>query len=79
MQTTSAMEDYLEALLNLEKQGKETRVKIVAEKLNIKPPSVIEMIKILINNGYVTQENRKEIKLTMQGLEIAKKTHKNMM
>jgi DtxR family Mn-dependent transcriptional regulator len=75
VQPTSAMEDYLEALLRLQEKGLETRVKDLAEELNIKPPSVIDMIKILASKGYVTQENRKEILLTETGLEIAKKTH----
>ncbi len=75
LQPTSAMEDYLEALLRLQKKGLETRVKDLAEELNIKPPSVIDMIKILASKGYVTQENRKEILLTESGMEIAKKTH----
>ena len=75
MQPTSAMEDYLEALLRLQNKGQETRVKDLAEELNIKPPSVIDMIKTLVSKGYVTQENRKEILLTESGMEIAKKTH----
>ncbi len=75
MQPTSAMEDYLEALLRLQEKGQETRVKDIAEELKIKPPSVIDMIKILIAKGYVTQENRKKILLTEAGMEIAKKTH----
>ncbi len=76
MKPTSAMEDYLEGLLSLEKKGIETRVKNLAEELNIKPPSVIEMIKTLVGKGYVTQENRKEIHLTESGMEIAKNTRK---
>ena len=75
MQPTSAMEDYLEALLRLQEKGEKTRVKDLAEELNIKPPSVIDMIKILIAKGYITQETRKEIILTTAGMEIAKKTH----
>jgi DtxR family Mn-dependent transcriptional regulator len=75
VQPTSAMEDYLEALLRLQEKGQETRVKDIAEELKIKPPSVIDMIKILIAKGYVTQENRKKILLTEAGMEIAKKTH----
>ena len=75
MQPTSAMEDYLEALLRLQEKGEKTRVKDLAEELNIKPPSVIDMIKILIAKGYITQETRKEIILTTTGMEIAKKTH----
>lgn len=76
MKPTPAMEDYLEGLLSLQTRGMETRVKNLAEELNIKPPSVIEMIKTLVSKGYVTQENRKEIFLTKTGMEIAKHTHK---
>ncbi len=76
MNPTTAMEDYLEALLSLQQKGISPRVKNLAEELQIKPPSVIEMIKVLIAKGYVTQENRKEVCLTTTGLEIAKKTHK---
>ncbi len=76
MKPTSAMEDYLEGLLNLEKGGIETRVKNLAKELSIKPPSVIEMVKTLISKGYITQENRKEIHLTEAGMEIANNTRK---
>jgi DtxR family Mn-dependent transcriptional regulator len=76
MKPTSAMEDYLEALLSLEAKGIETRVKNLAEELNIKPPSVIEMLKHLIAKGYVTQENRKEVHLTESGMAVAKKIQK---
>ena len=75
LKPTAAMEDYLEALLVLEQNNIEPRVKNLAEKLNIKPPSVIEMLKTLISQGYVTQENRNKIVLTETGMAIAKKTH----
>ncbi|MDD4527998.1 MAG: metal-dependent transcriptional regulator [Candidatus Margulisbacteria bacterium] len=73
MKPTAAMEDYLEALLVLEQKNIETRVKNLAEELNIKPPSVIEMIKSLISKKLVSQKPRENIKLTSTGREIAKK------
>jgi DtxR family transcriptional regulator, Mn-dependent transcriptional regulator len=75
MKLTIAMEDYLEALLSLQEKGIETRIKYLAKELGIKPPSVIDMIKILVAKGYVTQENRKEVLLTEKGLSVAKKIH----
>ena len=71
MKPTAAMEDYLEAILFLQKNGIETRVKNIAEELRIKPPSVIEMLKSLSAKGFILHEERNKIELTTAGREIA--------
>ena len=59
MQPTSAMEDYLEALLRLKEKGQETRVKDLAEELkisllakNIRLNMTEAVIDMLADKGY---------------------------
>lgn len=76
MKPTAAMEDYLEAIIVLQGKKEEVRIKKLAEHLGIKPPSVIEMMKNLKNNGYVLQKSRGDITLTEKGILVAKQVKK---
>jgi len=70
---TSAMEDYLEAILIMSGKNTEVRVTDLAKHLNIKPPSVIEMIQNMKKKDLVIHETRKDIQLTTSGKNIAEK------
>lgn len=68
---TRKAEDYLEAILNITEDKGYVRIKDIANTLNIKPPSVIEMVKKLDNKGFVEYRKYDGIKLTKSGREIA--------
>ena len=59
---SKSIEDYLKGIYTLKKK-KEYSNKKLAEYLNISPASVSEMIKKLVNEGYLTIE-KKKVKLT---------------
>ena len=62
---SKSIEDYLKGIYTLKKK-KEYSNKKLAEYLNISPASVSEMIKKLVNEGYLTIE-KKKVKLTEKG------------
>ena len=66
---SKSIEDYLKGIYTLKKK-KEYSNKNLAEYLNISPASVSEMIKKLVNEGYLTIEKKKG-KLTEKGNNFA--------
>ena len=66
---SKSIEDYLKGIYTLKKK-KEYSNKKLAEYLNISPASVSEMIKKLVNEGYLTIEKKKG-KLTEKGNNFA--------
>ena len=65
-------EDYLEAIYDEIKEKGYVRVKALAERLKVKPPSVSEMLSRLHSQGYVIYRKRSGITLTLEGEKIAK-------
>lgn len=65
-------EDYLETLYLIQLEGKVTRVKDVAEALDVKMPSVVSAIRSLSEKGLVEQEKYGHIELTKMGEKIGK-------
>ncbi|MBQ9457108.1 MAG: metal-dependent transcriptional regulator [Bacilli bacterium] len=72
--TTRSMEDFLEALLMLEEEGKPLQTTKVAAILGISKPAVHQMGHELINRGYITRIDYGDMSLTDAGREIAKAT-----
>jgi len=70
---TSNMEDYLEAIMNLEKANRVARVKDIAQTLQVKMPSVTGALKVLREKGLINYEKNSFISLTKEGLKISKK------
>ena len=70
---TPSLEDYLEAILQLEKINRVARVKDIAEKLSVQMPSVTGALKNLKSKGMIEYEKNSFINLTPKGKEIAKK------
>ena len=66
---SKSIEDYLKGIYTLKKK-KEYSNKKLAEYLNISPASVSEMIKKLVNEGYLVIE-KKKVKLTEKGNNFA--------
>lgn len=72
MTLTKSLEDYLEAILILEKGHDEVRVTDIANFLDISKPSVNKAVKILKDEKLIDFEKYGKIKLTAQGTKIAK-------
>ena len=64
-------EDYLEAILIMEKKKGSVRSLDVAEQMNVKKPSVSNAIKLLKEGGFLTMDGDKLLHLTELGREVA--------
>ena len=69
---TPTMEDYLEIINNLGKNGQAVRVKDIAQELKIKMPSVSEALKSLTKEGLIKHEKYGYIELTNKGNGLAR-------
>jgi DtxR family Mn-dependent transcriptional regulator len=68
---TPSLEDYLEAILQLEEKNRVARVKDIAEKLSVQMPSVTGALKNLKSKGMIEYEKNSYINLTAHGKELA--------
>jgi DtxR family Mn-dependent transcriptional regulator len=66
-----SIEEYLEAVYRLEREGPGVTTSSLASSLGVAPASVSGMLKKLERDGYVDHVARGEVKLTRAGLEIA--------
>lgn len=69
--TTRNMEDYLEAIWNLQDKKGYVKAKDIADKLEVTRPSVSEMIKKLAENNYILYEKYGGIVFTVEGKKLA--------
>lgn len=74
MDKVESREDYLEAILQLEKENKRVRSIDVVRKLGFSKPSVSIAMKKLKDQGYIIIEEDGNIKLLDEGRKIALKT-----
>ena len=65
-------EDYLEAIYRLQSKGRVVRVRDLARMLKVKPPSVVEQLRKLSQQGLILYERREYIRLTEKGEKVAK-------
>jgi len=70
------IEDYLEAIYNLIKKKGYARTIDIAASLNVRSPSVTEMVQKLDKDGFVVYEKHRGIILTEKGEELAKSVAK---
>ncbi|HBO59199.1 MAG TPA: hypothetical protein DD624_04740 [Alphaproteobacteria bacterium] len=70
MAVSSSAEDYLEALFQLESQGRKLTVTALAEQLNRTKGTVVTALKKLAEQGFVVHRSYGEIVLTDKGREI---------
>lgn len=68
---SASLEDYLEAILILERRNRVARVKEIAEALNVQMPSVSGAVKTLRSKGLVLYEKNSYIRLSEKGMEVA--------
>lgn len=66
-------EDYIKAIYELGGNIKQVSNKNIAESLKISAPSVSEMIKKLLNDGFIDYELYQGVKLTEYGIKEAMK------
>ncbi|WP_319406557.1 metal-dependent transcriptional regulator [uncultured Desulfosarcina sp.] len=67
---TSVMEDYLEAIFDLDKEKRVVRVKDIAKRMNVKMPTVSSMLKSLNTRGLVNYEKYEYVELTKDGMGV---------
>lgn len=75
---TGNREDYIKAIYELGGEKNRIGTKSIAQSLNISAPSVSEMIKKLVEEGYIEYKLYKGVKLTEKGVKKAlriKKRH----
>lgn len=65
------VEEYLEAIRTMGAGGEPMIGARLAEALGVSPPSVTEMLKRLVEKGLIEMNERKEIRLTASGEEVA--------
>jgi DtxR family Mn-dependent transcriptional regulator len=66
-----SLEDYLEAILELEKRRGSARVKDIAQMLRVQMPSVTGALKVLQTRNLVEHRKNSFIRLTEAGLQAA--------
>jgi DtxR family Mn-dependent transcriptional regulator len=69
---TPVMEDYLEAIFDLDKEKKVVRVKDIAKRLNVKMPTVTSMLKTLSKRGLVYYEKYEYVEPTEKGSDVGR-------
>ncbi|EXG88447.1 MULTISPECIES: metal-dependent transcriptional regulator [Lacrimispora] len=69
-QITSSMEDYLEMICRIHRDGQPVRIKELAECLHVKPSSASKMVGNLRKQGLVCFEKYGTVSLTEDGLEL---------
>ena len=64
------MEDYLEAISNLDNEKKAVRVRDIAKRMDVKMPPVTSMLKTLNERGLVHYEKYEYVELTKDGAKV---------
>ena len=75
MALTSAMEDYLEAVLMMQQRHGYVRCVDVAEQLGVKKPSVSRAVKELTKSGHLVKNADGTLSLTELGLQLAEQIY----
>ena len=70
-EVSERMEDYLRIIYEITSYKGYVRIKDIASELNVKPPSVVEMLKKLQRMKLVIYEKYGGIRLTEKGEELA--------
>lgn len=68
---SASQEDYLEAILQLERSSRVARVSDIALQLNVSRPSVTGALKSLVGRGLVSHARYGHATLTEEGTKIA--------
>jgi Mn-dependent DtxR family transcriptional regulator len=69
---TPRLEDYLEAIYHLIQEKGDASTVDIAEKLQVKPPTVTSMVQKLARGGYLLHEPYRGMRLTEKGETVAR-------
>ena len=69
---TSVMEDYLEAIFDLDQDKKVVRVRDIAKRMAVKMPTVSSMLRTLKSRGLVNYEKYEYVELTRDGAKVGR-------
>ena len=69
---TAVMEDYMEAIYELDREKKVVRVKDIAKRMDVKMPTVTSMLKTLNKRGLVNYEKYEYVELTRDGANVGR-------
>jgi len=73
---TPAMENYLKAIYNLDREKRVVRVRDIAKRLGVRMPTVTSMLKTLSKRKLVDYEKYEYIELTRKGHRVGKEIHR---
>lgn len=73
---TSTMEDYLEAIFDLDRDKRVVRVRDIARRLDVKMPTVTSMLKTLNDRGLVHYEKYEYVALTDTGADVGREMNR---
>ena len=68
---SATVEEYLETIYNMNMEDEVVIGARLAEKFGVAPPTVTEMLKRLIRDGYVEMDNKRQVTLTEAGSAAA--------
>jgi len=68
---SATVEEYLETIYNMAMEGEVVIGARLAEKFRVSPPTVTEMLKRLVRDGYVEMDNKRQVTLTEAGNQAA--------
>jgi DtxR family transcriptional regulator, iron-dependent repressor len=71
-----AVEDYLVAIYVLEREGLSVISARVAEHVGVSPVTMHEMVRRLMQSGYVTIDRKKQLRLTSEGRQAAESVYR---
>lgn len=73
---TATMEDYLEAIFDLDKDKRVVRVRDIAKRMDVKMPTVTSALKTLNSKGLVHYEKYEYVELTPEGSAVGGEMHR---
>jgi DtxR family Mn-dependent transcriptional regulator len=68
---SATVEEYLETIYNMSVENEVVIGARLAEKFGVAPPTVTEMLKRLVRDGYINMDNRRVVTLTEAGNQAA--------
>ena len=68
---SATVEEYLETIYNINMEGEVVIGARLAQKFRVAPPTVTEMLKRLVRDGYVEMDHKRLVTLTEAGNQAA--------
>jgi DtxR family Mn-dependent transcriptional regulator len=76
MKIPQVIEDYLVAIYVLDREGLTVISARVAEHVGVSPVTMHEMVRRLVQQGYVTIDRKKQLRLTSEGQQVAESVYR---